>query len=91
MAAVRGPYYHGAVDRHHIRSSVQYKGVPNLAQRCDLCGKAPVSGSNVSHSQRHTKRRFRPNIHPATLTIDGKEQRLKVCTRCLRTHYKSAA
>ena len=65
--------------------------VPNLAQRCDLCGKAPVSGSNVSHSQRHTKRRFRPNIHPATLTIDGKEQRLKVCTRCLRTHYKSAA
>ena len=67
------------------------EGVPNLAQRCDLCGKAPVSGSNVSHSQRHTKRRFRPNIHPARLTIDGKEQRLKVCTRCLRTHYKSAA
>jgi large subunit ribosomal protein L28 len=50
-----------------------------------------VSGSNVSHSQRHTKRRFRPNIHSAKLTIDGKEQRVKICTRCLRTRSKSAA
>ena len=62
-----------------------------MAQRCDLCGKAPVSGSNVSHSNRHTKRRFRPNIQSKKLTVGGVEQRVKVCTRCLRTHYKSAA
>jgi large subunit ribosomal protein L28 len=62
-----------------------------VAQRCDVCGKAPVSGSNVSHSNRHTKRRFRPNIHSAKLTVGGKEQRVKICTRCLRTHYKTAA
>jgi large subunit ribosomal protein L28 len=62
-----------------------------VAQRCDLCGKAPVSGSNVSHSNRHTKRRFRPNIQSAKLTIGGEQKRVKVCTRCLRTHYRSAA
>jgi large subunit ribosomal protein L28 len=62
-----------------------------LAQRCDLCGKGPASGSNVSHSNRHTKRRFRPNLQAARLTIGGEQKRLKICTRCLRTHYKSAA
>jgi len=40
---------------------------------------------------RHTKRRFRPNIRSASLVINGEQRRLKVCTRCLRTHYKSAA
>ena len=62
-----------------------------MAQRCDICGKAPVSGSNVSHSNRHTKRRFQPNLRPASLVINGEARRLKVCMRCLRTHYKSAA
>jgi large subunit ribosomal protein L28 len=62
-----------------------------LAQRCDICGKAPASGSNVSHSMRHTKRRYRPNIQSAKLQIGGEEKRVKVCTRCLRTHYKAPA
>ena len=62
-----------------------------MAQRCDLCGKAPASGSNVSHSQRHTKRRFRPNIQSAKLFVDGEPVRLKVCTRCLRTTHKTPA
>lgn len=62
-----------------------------MAQRCDICGKAPASGSNVSHSNRHTKRRFRPNLQSAKLVLDGVEKRLKVCTRCLRTRSKTAA
>ncbi|MFC1987159.1 50S ribosomal protein L28 [Chloroflexota bacterium] len=56
--------------------------------KCDLCGKSPQFGHNVSHSKRHTNRRWVPNIHPATITIDGKQKQLKLCTRCLRTHYK---
>ena len=62
-----------------------------MAQRCDICGKAPASGSNVSHSMRHTKRRYRPNIQTAKLLIGGEQKRVKVCTRCLRTHYKAPA
>ncbi len=58
--------------------------------KCDLCDKMPMFGNNVSHSKRHTKRRWMPNIHPVTLTIDGKRKRMTVCTRCLRTHHKAA-
>jgi ribosomal protein L28 len=30
-----------------------------------------------------------PNIHPVTLDIDGKKQKLTLCTRCLRTCQKA--
>ena len=38
--------------------------------KCDLCGKTPLFGHNVSHSKRHTNRRWVPNIHPATINVD---------------------
>lgn len=53
---------------------------------CAICGKAAVSGSNVSHSKVHTKRRFRPNLQHAR--IDGK--RVLICMRCKRTLAKQA-
>ncbi|HEU0020215.1 MAG TPA: 50S ribosomal protein L28 [Dehalococcoidia bacterium] len=53
--------------------------------RCDICLKAGMSGNNVSHSNRHTKTRFKANVHKQTLLIKGKVQRVKICTRCLRT------
>ncbi|HEY78451.1 MAG TPA: 50S ribosomal protein L28 [Dehalococcoidia bacterium] len=56
--------------------------------KCDLCGKSPQFGHNVSHSKRHTKRDWLPNIHPATVMIDGQLKRLNLCTRCLRTQNK---
>ena len=56
--------------------------------KCDLCGKAVRFGNNISHSKRHTKRRWVPNIHPARVVIDGKAKRLDICTRCLRTQHK---
>jgi large subunit ribosomal protein L28 len=61
-----------------------------MAQRCDICGKGPMTGNNVSHSKVHTKRRFLPNLHVTHLAVRGKEVRAKVCTRCLRTQAKAA-
>ena len=58
--------------------------------KCDLCGKTPQFGYNVSHSKRHTKRSWIPNIHPATIIIDGQPKHLNLCTRCLRTQHKVA-
>jgi len=58
--------------------------------KCDLCGKTPLFGHNVSHSKRRTNRSWTPNIHPATITLDGQKKRLNLCTRCLRTHHKVA-
>jgi len=44
---------------------------------CTLCLKRAVSGNQVSHSQIHTKRKFKPNLQK----VNG----IVVCTRCLRT------
>ncbi len=48
-------------------------------------------GENVSHSKRHTNRTFTPNIHPATIMVEGKMKQVNLCTRCLRTHNKTKA
>ena len=53
--------------------------------RCDICLKSGMTGNNVSHSNRHTKTVFHANVHKQTLLIKGKGQRVKICTRCLRT------
>ena len=58
--------------------------------RCDICLKSGQSGNNVSHSKRHTKKRSFANVQRATLYFDGAPRRVKVCTRCLRSHYKVA-
>ena len=63
-----------------------------MAKRCELCGKGPAAGKNVSHSKVHTLRRFMPNLVVAHLTPKGERaaRRMRVCTRCLRTSSKSA-
>jgi len=50
-----------------------------------------MHGYSVSHSMRHTKRRWLPNVQHATLIINGAPMRVAICTRCLRTHHKAAA
>jgi large subunit ribosomal protein L28 len=52
-----------------------------MSKICILCGKGPRAGMNVSHSNRHTKRRFLPNL--VMQKIDG--MRCKLCASCLRT------
>ena len=58
--------------------------------KCQLCGKGSQVGNNVSHSKRRTKTRWLPNIHQATVIVDGAARRMKVCTRCLRSQHKVA-
>lgn len=62
-----------------------------MAKRCEICGKGPMSGNNVSHSKRRTRRRFMPNLHPAALSVGGRVQKVSACTRCIRTASKVAA
>jgi large subunit ribosomal protein L28 len=58
-----------------------------MARRCQLTGKEPQFGHNVSHSNRKTNRRFDPNLQKATLYSDSLHRKipLRVCTRALRT------
>jgi len=57
--------------------------------KCEVCGKKPMSGHNVSHSMRHTKRQWKPNIQKVTIFKGGKSKKMKVCSRCLRSMSKS--
>jgi len=56
-----------------------------MSKICDLCGKRPRSGQNVSHSQRKTKRRFLPNLQWVKMKAKGASIKLRVCTQCVRT------
>ena len=56
--------------------------------KCEMCGKAPSFGHSVSHSSVKTKRKWKPNIQKVTVHKDGRPQRMKICTRCLRTMHK---
>lgn len=59
--------------------------------KCEMCGKTPSFGHSVSHSNVRTKRQWKPNIQKVTVYQDGKPQRMKLCTRCLRTLNKPEA
>ena len=61
-----------------------------MSQRCDKCGKGPLTGNNVSHSKVHTKRRFLPNLHPSHLVVNGRQVKALLCTPCIRTANKAS-
>ncbi len=56
-----------------------------MAQVCEICGKRPRTGNNVSHANNKTKRRFIPNLQRVRANIKGAVRRIYVCTRCLRS------
>jgi large subunit ribosomal protein L28 len=58
-----------------------------MSRRCELTGKAVLSGHLVSHSNRKTKRKFLPNLVNVTLQSDALQRsvRLRVSANALRT------
>ncbi len=57
-----------------------------MAKRCEICGKGPVVGRNISHAHNVTARRFEPNLQRVRAVINGGVRRIRVCTRCLRSN-----
>ena len=58
-----------------------------MSRRCELTGKGPMVGNNVSHANNKTKRRFLPNLTETALMSEtlGRTFRLRVATSALRT------
>jgi len=56
-----------------------------MAYACTICGKKRMTGHNVSHANNKTKRVFRPNLQSVKALVNGATQRIRVCTRCLRS------
>lgn len=59
-----------------------------MSQKCERCGKKPMTGNNVSHAKNRTRRRFMPNLHAITVREGSKMAKLVLCTRCIRTAAK---
>jgi len=57
-----------------------------MSRVCQLTGKRPISGNNVSHSNRKTKRRFLPNLISKRIYIPETDQwvKMKISTKALR-------
>jgi large subunit ribosomal protein L28 len=56
-----------------------------MSKMCAICGKKPLVGNNVSHAHNITKRRFNPNLQSVRAKYNGKVQKMKVCTKCIKS------
>ncbi len=56
-----------------------------MAKRCEICGKGPMVGHNVSHAHNLTKRRWLPNLQRVRAIVDGQVRRIRVCTQCIKS------
>lgn len=55
-----------------------------MSKMCEICGKVPLSGNNVSHAHNITKRRFMPNLQNVRALVNGVPKKISVCTSCLK-------
>jgi len=56
-----------------------------MSKVCEICGKKPVTGNNVSHANNKTRRRWVPNLQSVRVAIEGGARHMRVCTRCIRS------
>lgn len=58
-----------------------------MSKICQVTGKRPATGNNVSHANNKTKRRFMPNVHYHRFWVESERRwvRLRVSTRGMRT------
>jgi len=56
-----------------------------MAQRCEICGKGPMTGHTVSHAHNVRNRRWLPNLQRVRALVDGRPQQIRVCTECIRS------
>ena len=57
-----------------------------MAKVCQVTGKRPVTGNNVSHAKNHTKRRFLPNLHNHRFWLESEKRfvNLRVSSKGMR-------
>ncbi|MDD2445586.1 MAG: 50S ribosomal protein L28 [Clostridia bacterium] len=56
-----------------------------MSRVCEICQKGKMSGHKVSHSNRKSNRSFEVNLQETVMVVDGKEKRVKACTKCMKT------
>ena len=59
-------------------------GVKVMAQVCDICGKGPQFGNNISHAHNVSRRRWNVNLQAVKALVNGSAKRIRVCTSCIK-------
>ena len=55
-----------------------------MSRVCEVCGRTKSAGKQVSFSNRKSNRTYELNLQKTTITVDGKEKKVKACTRCIK-------
>ena len=55
-----------------------------MSRVCSVCGKGQMTGNNVSHSKRRTRRTFKANVQKVSYVENGKQVTGYVCTGSLK-------
>jgi len=81
----RHPIPYGEVRRSWERPPLKWS--VQMARVCEVTGKGPMTGNNVSHANNRTKRRFEPNLqsHRFWVPSEGRWVRLRVTPRGIKT------
>jgi large subunit ribosomal protein L28 len=53
--------------------------------KCDICGKAPIFGKQISHSHKLSNRKWSVNIQKVRIKVNNSVRKVNVCTKCLKS------
>ena len=56
-----------------------------MSKVCEICGKGPQTGNNVSHAHNKTRKTWNPNLQKVRSVNNGVVKAVKACTRCIRS------
>lgn len=56
-----------------------------MSRKCEVCGKGPSTGNNVSHANNKSRTTWYPNLQKVKAVNNGTVRSVKVCTRCIRS------
>jgi len=55
-----------------------------MSKVCEICGKKPMYGNNVSHANNKTRRRWGPNLQKIKIVENGTVKSIRICTSCIK-------
>ncbi|BDV42565.1 50S ribosomal protein L28 [Geotalea uraniireducens] len=62
-----------------------------MSKVCEICGKGPSFGNNVSHANNKTRTTWHPNLQKVKAVRNGSVKSIRVCTRCIRSGHVTKA
>ena len=62
----------------NLTTSIPFENKKFMSKKCELTGKIPLAGNNVSHANNKSKRRFLPNLKKVTFKSDLLKRNIKL-------------